>query len=196
MKWQTSPKRIPPPSILSWYQLSAGTLGERTLAQGAEAAVMADPERRAVRAALAERGGDGRELLLGHGERLLDVGVLAGLKRQSGVAGVAIVTGRHHDRVDLAIAKQLARVGGGLAEAVSLGERLGVGAFGRADAFEAQVRERGKTRHEHGLCVIARADLPEPHRAARLFAPEGERARLQFEHAFSGSGYSKTIPTA
>src|SRR2546423_10196752 len=63
-----------------------------------------------------------RSLLLGHGERLLDVGMLARSKRQGGVAGVAVVTGRHHDRVDLAIAKQLARVGGRLAKPVSLGE--------------------------------------------------------------------------
>ena len=114
--------------------------------------------------------------------------MLAGLQRESSVTCVAVVTGRDHDRVDLAIAEQLARVGGGLAEAVSLGERLGVGAFGRADAFEAQVRERGKARHEHGLRVITRTDLPQSHRAARLFAPEGERARLQFEHALLGLG--------
>src|SRR2546423_14918730 len=84
-----------------------------------------------------------RSLLLGHGERLLDVGMLARSKRQGGVAGVAVVTGRHHDRVDLAIAKQLARVGGRLAKPVSPGERLGGGAPGRADAVEAQVRAGG-----------------------------------------------------
>ena len=120
--------------------------------------------------------------------------MLARFERRKSVTGVAVVTSGHHDRVDLAVAKQLARVGGGLAEAVALGKRLGVGALGRADAFEAQIRERGETRHEHGFRVVARTDLPESHRAARLLVPENERARQQIEYALLGLGVLEDDP--
>src|SRR2546427_9456621 len=59
--------------------LDALEVGERTLAQGAEAAVMADPERRAGPAALAQRGGAGGEPLPGHGGRRFYVGAVFGL---------------------------------------------------------------------------------------------------------------------
>src|SRR6266850_1672158 len=120
--------------------------------------------------------------------------MLAGFKRCRGVASVAVVTSGHHDRVYTGIAKQLAGIGGGLAEPVAPGQRLGVGASASADAFEAQARERREIRHEHGLRVVAGTDLPESYRAARLVAPKSQRARPQFERASLGLGVLEDDP--
>src|SRR5262249_60665823 len=73
---------------------------QRPPAERAETPVMAHPERGVLRAALAERRCHACELLLGHGERLLHVRVLAGFERRRGVARMAVVTRRDHGGID------------------------------------------------------------------------------------------------
>src|SRR6185503_11878528 len=59
--------------------IDAIEMGQRPLAQCAEAAVVADPKRRAIGGTLAQRSNHGSKLLFAQGKRLLDIDVFARL---------------------------------------------------------------------------------------------------------------------
>ena len=99
---------------------------------------------------------------------------------------MAVVPGGDRHRVDLVVLEDLARVGGGVAELIALGERLGVHAARCADGDQAQLLERVKMRKKHGFRVVSGADHAEPDFSQRCSAVEANGARFAFERAVVG----------
>lgn len=110
---------------------------------------------------------DGGEVLDIRRERFFDIDGFIGLEGLEDVAGVGIVAGGDHDRVDIGVAEDFAGIGGGEGHLVLARHGRGGDAGGSADADEADIGLAGEGGEEEGLAEVAGADDAEADGARR-----------------------------